>query len=203
MSVNVCLKMVNSNQDDSALNQQAVEFGTRLKYIREYNGLSQRELAKRAGVPHSSISMIEQGQNSPSINSLARILGGIPMSIAHFFSCDLSLLNEQIFRAADLRTKQRTVFPLVTAQSIPLHNPLTQTRFERLAYAINSDTGQSPQYSTHALSGYVVSGCIELTLNAEVVNLTSGDAFSLGTMQPYRLRNLSSTDECIIITCNT
>lgn len=193
--------MVDSHQDDSVLNQQSVDFGTRLKYIREYNGLSQRELAKRAGVPHSSISMIEQGQNSPSINSLAKILGGIPMSIAHFFSCDLSLLSEQIFRADDLRAKQRTISALITAQSIPLHNTLTQTRFERLAYGANSDTGETSQYSAQAVSGFILSGSIELTLNSEVVVLASGDAFSLGAMQPYRLRNLSN-QECVILTCS-
>lgn len=195
--------MVNLNQDDTVSSQQSVDFGTRLKTIREYNGLSQRELAKRAGVPHSSISMIEQGQNSPSINSLAKILGGIPMSIAHFFSCDLSLLKEQIFRADDLRAKQRNISPSLTVQSIPLQNTLTSTRFERLTYAASSDTGEASQYSIQALSGFVVSGSIELTLNAEVAVLVSGDAFSLGAMQPFRLRNLSANTECVILTCNT
>jgi len=195
--------MVNLPLDDTISSQQSVDFGTRLKYIREYNGLSQRELAKRAGVPHSSISMIEQGLNSPSVNSLAKILGGIPMSIAHFFSCDLSLLNEQIFRAVDLQAKQRTISPMVTAQTIPLQNLATQTRFERVVYGVNSDTGEAPQYSVQAVSGFVISGAIELTLNAEVTVLVNGDAFSLGAMQPFRFRNLSTHEDCVIITCNT
>jgi transcriptional regulator with XRE-family HTH domain len=195
--------MVNLPQDDTISNQQSVDFGSRLKYIREYNGLSQRELAKRAGVPHSSISMIEQGINSPSINSLAKILGGIPMSIAHFFSCDISQLNEQVFRAADLRAKQRSLSDSVTVQAIPLQNSVTATRFERIAYAVNSDTGEAPQYAVQALSGFVISGSIELTLNSEVALLINGDAFSLGAMQPFRLRNLSASEECVILTCNT
>lgn len=186
---------------DNASSQSSVDFGTRLKYIREYNGLSQRELAKRAGVPHSSISMIEQGTNSPSINSLAKILGGIPMSIAQFFSCDLSLLNQQIFRASELRDKQRDISTFISAQTIPLQNTSTQTRFERVSYAVNSDTGDAPQYSPQAISGYILSGSIELTINAEVVILACGDAFSLGAMQPFRLRNLSHSDECLILTC--
>lgn len=195
--------MADLNQDDSITNQQSVDFGTRLKYIREYNGLSQRELAKRAGVPHSSISMIEQGLNSPSINSLAKILGGIPMSIAHFFSCDISLLKDQIFRAADLRAKQRAISSTISVQTIPLQNTTTSTRFEKVAYAAGSDTGDAPQYSAQAFGGYILSGAIELTLNSEVVQLVSGDAFSLGATQAYRLRNLSLTEDCIILTCNT
>lgn len=195
--------MADLNQDDSISNQQSVDFGSRLKTIREYNGLSQRELAKRAGVPHSSISMIEQGLNSPSINSLAKILGGIPMSVAHFFSCDISLLKEQIFRAADLRAKQRAISSTISIQTIPLQNTLTSTRFEKVAFAAGSDTGDVPQYSTQAFSGFILSGAIELTLNAEVVLLGSGDAFALGNTQAYRLRNLSEFEECIILTCNT
>ncbi|GGY70690.1 hypothetical protein GCM10011613_13990 [Cellvibrio zantedeschiae] len=145
--------------------------------------------------------MIEQGVNSPSINSLAKILGGIPMSVAQFFSCDLSLLSQQIFRAEDLRAKQRTVSSSINSQNIPLQNASTQTRFERLAYAVNSDTGEVPQYSAQAVSGYILSGSIELTLNTEVVILASGDAFSLGAMQPFRFRNISTTEECLILTC--
>ena len=193
--------MADSNLEATLLNQQSVDFGSRLKYIREYNGLSQRELAKRAGVPHSSISMIEQGLNSPSINSLAKILGGIPMSIAQFFSCDISLLNEQVFRAVDLQAKQRKISEAQWAQTIPLHNSVSTTRFEKNIYSPKSDTGDIPHHSAQSVSGFITSGSIELTINSEVSVLVVGDAFALGAMQPYRLRNLSSTSDCIILTC--
>lgn len=195
--------MANPNLEETLLNQQSVDFGSRLKYIREYNGLSQRELAKRAGVPHSSISMIEQGLNSPSVNSLAKILGGIPMSIAQFFSCDISLLSEQIFRAVDLQAKQRKISETAWAQTIPLQNNATVTRFEKIIYSAKTDTGDVPQYSAQAVSGFIASGSIELTINSEVSVLVAGDAFSLGVMQAYRLRNLSSIQDCVVLTCTS
>lgn len=188
--------------DDDVSNQDSLDFGARLKYIREYNGLSQRELAKRAGVPHSSISMIEQGLNSPSINSLTKILGGIPMSIAHFFSCDVSQLKEQVFRATELQAHQRKISDTVFAQSIPFQNPSTLTRFEKIFYAAGADTGETPKYSAQAISGFIVYGSIELTINSEVSLLLTGDAFSLGAMQAYRLRNLSASEDCLIATCS-
>jgi transcriptional regulator with XRE-family HTH domain len=190
-----------AKHEDVGGNQDSLEFGARLKYIREYNGLSQRELAKRAGVPHSSISMIEQGLNSPSVNSLAKILAGIPMSIAHFFSCDITQLKDQIFRVTDLEARQKKISEKVSVQSIPLHNPASVTRFEKVFYAAGSDTGDIPVYSVQAFSGIIVSGSIELTLNSEVSVLVAGDAFCLGAMQAYRLRNLSSNEECLIATC--
>ena len=190
-----------AKHEDSVANQDSIEFGARLKYIREYNGLSQRELAKRAGVPHSSISMIEQGLNSPSVNSLAKILNGIPMSIAHFFSCDISQLRNQIFRVAELQAHQKKISESIICQVIPLQNLSSVTRFEKIFYAAGSDTGEAPLYSAQAFSGIIVRGSIELTLNSEVSVLLAGDAFSLGVMQAYRLRNLSSSEECLIATC--
>lgn len=194
--------MADIASEESTSNPQSTDCGARLKYIREYNGLSQRELAKRAGVPHSSISMIEQGLNSPSINSLAKILSGIPMSIAHFFSCDISRLNEQIFRAADLAAKQHWLAADISTQSIPLPYTAGNTRFERVTYAAGADTGEVPNYAGHAVSGLIVSGAIELSLNVEVTLLTAGDAFSLGATQFYRLRNLSCSDACVIAFCH-
>jgi len=190
-----------AKHEGSVGNQDSLEFGARLKYIREYNGLSQRELAKRAGVPHSSISMIEQGLNSPSVNSLAKILAGIPMSIAHFFSCDISQLQDQIFRAAELEALEKKISPSVRSQFIPILNPASITRFEKVFYAAGSDTGEAPLYSAQAFSGFIVSGNIELTINSEVSLLVVGDAFSLGVMQAYRFRNLSANQECLIATC--
>jgi transcriptional regulator with XRE-family HTH domain len=194
--------MLNSEQHEPLSNSQSLDFGARLKYIREYNGLSQRELAKRAGVPHSSISMIEQGLNSPSINSLVKILAGIPMSIAHFFSCDISHIHEQIFRAAELQALQRKISTNISSQSIPLQGSSIAVQFEKFFYAAGADTGEVPQYSAQAISGFLISGSIELTINSEVSLLVSGDAFSLGAMQAYRLRNLSPHEDCVIATCS-
>ena len=53
-------------------------------------GLSQRELAKRAGVTNGMISLIEQNRVSPSVSSLKKVLDGIPMSLAEFFTLDLA-----------------------------------------------------------------------------------------------------------------
>lgn len=65
--------------------------GITLKALREYYGWSQRELAKRAGVPNSAISVIEHGSVSPSILSLEKVLRGFPLTIQQFFDVDVSI----------------------------------------------------------------------------------------------------------------
>lgn len=70
------------------LHPRDFDVGTRLRRLREGRGLSQRELAKRAGVTNSTISLIEQNRVSPSVSSLSKVVAGLPMSMAEFFSPD-------------------------------------------------------------------------------------------------------------------
>ncbi|MCB1761730.1 MAG: helix-turn-helix transcriptional regulator [Gammaproteobacteria bacterium] len=52
--------------------------GARLRSVRELHRLSQHELARRAGVTNSTISLIEKNKNSPSLASLKKALDGLP-----------------------------------------------------------------------------------------------------------------------------
>jgi len=52
------------------------DIGNRLRMVRQIYGLTQRELARRAGVTNGAISLIEQNRVSPSISSLKKILTG-------------------------------------------------------------------------------------------------------------------------------
>ena len=77
-----------------------MDTGTRLKLVRERNKLSQRELARRSGLTNSTISQIEQNRVSPSVSSLKKLLEGIPMSLAEFFSFDEPIREERfVFRS--------------------------------------------------------------------------------------------------------
>ena len=60
------------------------DLGNRLRLLRLARGLSQRELAARAGVSNAVISLIEQNKTNPSVGLLKKILDGLPLSIRHF-----------------------------------------------------------------------------------------------------------------------
>ena len=75
---------------------ESAGLGIRLRTIREFYGWSQRELAKRAGVPNSAISVIEQGAVSPSIQSLEKVLKGFPMGLSDFFAIDIQNCHARV-----------------------------------------------------------------------------------------------------------
>lgn len=60
---------------------RGLSVGALIRSIREQLGMSQRALAKRAGVPQSTVSRIEQGRRDVTLSTLHKILGAI--------SCDL------------------------------------------------------------------------------------------------------------------
>ena len=76
-----------------------MDLGARLKTIRKRLGFSQRELGKRAGVTNSTISMIEKNTVSPSFSSLLKVLKGFPMGVEEFFTTDLVMSNQVVFKA--------------------------------------------------------------------------------------------------------
>src|SRR5215471_16810570 len=85
----------------------ALAVGSRLKTVREQAGLSQRELAKRAGVTNATISLIEQDSHAPSLASLHRILNAIPISMAEFFALPASRQNALFYEKGDLAVVTR------------------------------------------------------------------------------------------------
>src|SRR5437879_13226859 len=80
----------------------ALDVGARLRSVRTTFGVSQRELARRAGVTNGLISLIEQNRVSPSVSSLKKVLDGVPMSLAEFFTLDLSATPRAVFSRDDL-----------------------------------------------------------------------------------------------------
>jgi 2-amino-4-hydroxy-6-hydroxymethyldihydropteridine diphosphokinase len=57
-----------------------------LKSLRLRQGLTQRKLAEKARVTHSSISVIEKNQASPGVNTLDKILSALSTSLPEFFA---------------------------------------------------------------------------------------------------------------------
>ena len=62
------------------------DVGERLKAQRKRYGLSQRQLAEKAGLTHGTVSFIERNKISPSIGTLRQILDSISMTLSDFFS---------------------------------------------------------------------------------------------------------------------
>jgi transcriptional regulator with XRE-family HTH domain len=163
-----------------------VEVGRQLRAVRTAFGLSQRELAKRAGVTNGMISLIEQGRVSPSVGSLQKILAAFPMTMAEFFTRDMQSEEKVVFRAGEL--------PNVGAGSIQYRLVAAQRRERRMSilsevYEADSDTGEDLLTHSGEEGGVVVEGELELTVAGKTWLLGPGDAYYFDSRLPHRFRN--------------
>ena len=159
-----------------------------LQSIRKHKGLSQRELAKRAGVTNSTISMIEKNSVSPSISSLKKVLGGIPMSLVEFFSLDFEQDNQTqvVYRASELLDISDGA---VTMKLIGKAHPSRAIAFLDETYPPGADTGAEMLNHDGEEAGMLIDGRLELTVSGELFVLESGDSYYFESNKPHRFRN--------------
>jgi transcriptional regulator with XRE-family HTH domain len=177
----------------------SLDVGAHLRAVRTMYGLSQRELAKRAGVTNGLISLIEQNRVSPSVSSLKKVLDGIPMSLAEFFTLDLSASPQVFFKGDELTDLgDRSVsLKLVAARR---SNRAMSIMYER--YAAGADTGADMLRHQGEEGGVVVRGRVELTIGGESRVLGPGDAYYFTSAIPHRFRNTGS-EPCEIVSAST
>lgn len=184
-----------------------MDIGHRLRAIRKQRGLSQRELASRAGLTNGTISLIEQNKTSPSVASLKSLLDAIPISLADFFATLEDEGASKYFFAADefieiapsditaAGSKVLSLRQLGNAQQSAL-----QILHEK--YAPGADTG--PELLSHDAeeAGVIIRGEIEITVDDEVCILGPGAGYLFNSRLPHRFRNVG-TEECEIISACT
>jgi transcriptional regulator with XRE-family HTH domain len=176
-----------------------LDVGAHLRTVRTMYGLSQRELAKRAGVTNGLISLIEQNRVSPSVSSLKKVLDGIPMSLAEFFTLDLSASPQVFFKGDELvDLGDRSVSLRLVAARRP--NRAMAVMHEH--YAPGADTGTDMLRHAGEEGGVIVRGRIELTIGGDSRVLGPGDAYYFTSAIPHRFRNLGS-EPCEIISAAT
>ena len=172
--------------------------GARLRAVREQAGLSQRELAKRAGVTNATVSLIEQESHAPSLASLHRILTAIPISLADFFALPVSQKNALFYDAKDLAVVSRGAVDLRVLGSERRDKKL-QLFIER--YDPGSGTGDEPIVYDGETAAVVIKGTIEVEAAGEVRRIAAGGGYQLFGRVPYRLQNIGKTVAIIACAC--
>ncbi len=183
------------------------DVGGRLKTIRQQFGLSQRQLAEGAGVPHGQISMIETNRSSPSVASLRKILGGFGISMSEFFEPDATATAQVFFKPGDLRDLTSLLYQgneaaqqKITIQQVgdaKAHGlQILQERYEA-----GADTGDAMIEHESNEGGIVIAGEIEVTVGNVTSVLKAGDAFLFNSREPHRFRNISDRVAEVISAC--
>ena len=175
------------------------DLGKRVKAVREHFGLSQRELARRAGIANASISLIESNRVNPSVGALKRILDCLPMGLAEFFVFEMERPRRLFYRREELTEIGRDgiSFRQVGAD---LDDRSLQILSER--YEPGADTGRIMLQHEGQEGGVIISGRLEVFVGGEHAVLGPGDAYYFESTEPHRFRN-PGTEPCVVVSACT
>ncbi len=176
----------------------SIDVGERLRFVRNRNKISQRELAKRAGVTNSTISLIESNQMNPSVGALKRILDGIPMGMAEFFALEPDRARQAFYRADELSEIGKGAISYRQVGD-NLFGRALQILKER--YEPGGDTGRVPLVHDGEEGGIILSGRLEVTVDSERRILGPGDAYYFESRRPHRFRCVGAKPCELISAC--
>lgn len=168
------------------------DLGPRLRRARKAHKKTLRVLADDVGCSPSMLSKIENGQATPSLRTLHRILAALDTSIVHLFSGDTTQDEISLMRAED-----RPAVKVSHAEGSAgiLLERLTPT-FPDLLLDANihtlepgAESGGDIQHAGQEV-GYVLQGRVELIVDGKSHFLGPGDSFFFASSLPHRYRNI-------------
>ena len=155
-------------------------------------GFFPTELARRAGLTHTTVAAIEKGRIDPSLGTLKRLLEACGVSMSEFFRNEnnASIVTEA-HRINTVSTGGVHMLPgAVGAGQAASDHPGNLRRGRRYRHQAAAARG--------AGRGIVIRGVFELQLGDERYTLRPGDSYYFDSTTPHRLRNIGEEQGEII-----
>ena len=171
------------------------DVGHQIRKLRMRAGLSLRALAERCGMSANAISLIERGENSPTVSSLHLIAVALNVSIADFFD------DETRLRAVHVKKDRgvRYVNDGIELESLGSGLPDQQIEPFRLTVGTGSGTSNDPISHPGKEFVYCLEGEIEYFVDNQSYKLESGDSLLLDATYPHSWRNTSQAPANILL----
>ncbi|MEM1078828.1 MAG: helix-turn-helix domain-containing protein [Pseudomonadota bacterium] len=156
------------------LSSETQKLAAHLRSLRERHGLTLARLAERSGLSRASLSRIENGEVSPTAETLGRLAAVYALPISQLLS-PLNQGFQPVLRRADQAVWTDPARGFQRRSISPSNGPLSMELIEgtleagqRIAYAAPAIPGQ--EHHVHVLSGE-----IEITVEGTVHPLKAGD----------------------------
>jgi transcriptional regulator with XRE-family HTH domain len=178
---------------------EANSLGSRLKKIRSERGLSQRELAERAGISANAISLIERNENSPSVATLQSLTSALGIKISYFFE------EERPGEVLLVRSGQRPELWNDGVRIEGVGGKLQNQELEPFLVHLEPGSGSGRQlviHSGHELV-YCLAGKIEYRIDSQVYRLNAGDLLLFQAHLPHCWLNPGSQPASFFLVLQT
>lgn len=169
----------------------AISIGTRVRALREAEGISLRELAQRSGVSAPMLSQVERGETSPTLAVAARIAAGLALTLSQLLRLDeggtVSVVRKAERRSGGNEARGHR-YEVMTPPLPGLRAELSRHTLE--PGAATGGPGDPPMHEPGARETALVSdGTIVLVLDTERIELGAGDCVTFDADLPHHFLN--------------
>ena len=170
--------------------------GSKVRELRQQRGLSLRALAGLCGISPNTVSLIERGTSSPSVDTLQRPASGLGVPIVTFFERGDSEARQILTPTAD-RTRSKA--PGMTIEHLGAGLP----GHAFASFLITMEPGASTDVTPMEYSGaewvYCLEGRVAYQVEGREYQLTAGDNLLFDASLPHRWRNPGATQAQILL----
>jgi transcriptional regulator with XRE-family HTH domain len=171
------------------------DVGSRLRSLRELQGLSLRALAERCGLSINAISQIERGENSPTISSLHRLAKALNVPITDLFLEDSR--QTMVFIKKDLGLRAHSNGVVMESLGIGLVNQ----QLEPFRMVISAGAGNIDDPIAHSGEEFIycLKGEVEYRVGSKLIHLEEGDSLLFDATQNHGYRNATAYPAIILL----
>jgi transcriptional regulator with XRE-family HTH domain len=169
--------------------------GNKLRVIREERGLSQRELAQRAGISINAISLIERDENSPSVSTLQNLATALNVRMSYFFD------DHEPTQILHVKTENR---PFISGKGVKiegLDGKLSYQDMEPFLVTLQPKSGSGERQVVHTGHElvYCLAGNVEYLIDGQIYTLKEGDLLLFEAQLPHLWRNVTDKSAVILL----
>lgn len=171
------------------MQEVAPNVGPRIRAIREQRGLSLRALAERCDLSVNAISLIERGENSPTVSSLHMLATALGVKITDFFEGPHE--HAVVYVKHDRRLATQGNGLLMESLGIGLRNQ----QLEPFMVTVELNAGAPGESIVHPGQEFVfcLGGNILYQVGGQAYYLEPGDSLLFEATQPHCFRNVGDS----------
>jgi transcriptional regulator with XRE-family HTH domain len=178
-----------------------IDVGRRLHELRGEQKLSLRALAEKSGLNFNTLSLIENGKSSPSVNTLQQLALALQVPISAFFESEPSQ-KSLVFQKSGLRP--RAVFEQGIFEDLGAGLTMRGGQPLLVSLDISSESGPNPIVHTGHEFVFCLEGRLTYLVEDETFNLEPGDSLIFEAHLPHRWWNQGEIPSLsLLILCPT
>jgi len=181
-------------------NPASAHVGQQLRSMRRDRRLSIRALAELSGLSANTLSLVENGKTSPSVNTLQQLAQSLDVPITAFFE------NEQRTRRVVYQKageRKQIVFAQGQLESLSAGMPRAGSEPFIMSLESNASSGDTPIVYAGREFIYCLEGHITYTIEDDAYSLSPGDSLIFDAYTPHSWRNTATTNSrALLVFCH-